>query len=110
MTTSEIQRFIAIRPAKHIAPEAEDACGNCIHLVPDYSHPITDGLPMSHQRGWICQAPGLGSSSGWNPDGLCELHEKIAEETLSILRTMEQPAKASVTEKQRLGRGNRFVH
>ena len=54
----------------------ERKCSNCRYLIPDYSHPCTDGKKCTEQRGWICMPPELeGAFSGWNPEGRCEMHE-----------------------------------
>ena len=68
-------RFTGIRPEKHMAIGAEAACGNCKHLLPDYSHPSTDGHSILKQRGWICACPELGWFSGWGTESCCECHD-----------------------------------
>lgn len=49
-------------------------CCTCAHHKIDASHPETDGMPISHQRGWVCLAPEFGRVfSGWGEHGLCEM-------------------------------------
>ncbi len=55
-----------------------DCCCNCKYLVPDYSHPCTDGKRVTEQRGWICIGlldEGM-AHSDWLEHGLCELHDR----------------------------------
>ncbi len=50
-------------------------CCNCVNHFPDYSHPTTDGKPISHIRGYICHTELLGARSGWeNHCCGCELY------------------------------------
>jgi len=52
-------------------------CCKCEHLLKDTSHPTTDGKPISHQIGWICNAfayEGI-AHSGWTEHSVgCELY------------------------------------
>jgi len=52
-------------------------CCNCKWHIRDYSHPDTNGKPISIQRGWICFAPEFDDCvfSEWSEHGLCEMHE-----------------------------------
>lgn len=62
-----------------------DCCCNCKYLVADYSHPWTDGQPVTEQRGWICIGlldEGM-AHSGWGEHGMCELHDRREEQRTS---------------------------
>jgi hypothetical protein len=50
-------------------------CCNCKWHLKDFSHPETDGIMLSHQRGWVCYAPEFeGVFSGWGEHGHCEMY------------------------------------
>lgn len=53
-------------------------CCNCRFLIPDHSHPTTDGGNMTQQRGFVCAGflftePEKIVFSGWSKHGLCEM-------------------------------------
>jgi len=54
-------------------------CCKCEHLLKDCSHPTTDGKPISHQIGWICNAfayEGI-AHSGWSEHSIgCEMYQR----------------------------------
>jgi hypothetical protein len=75
--SKEFLRMYGERPEAARQPGAEASCGNCKHLRPDYSHPLTDGKSILEQRGWICACPELGCFSGWSTESLCECHEPL---------------------------------
>jgi hypothetical protein len=51
-------------------------CCTCQFLLADFSHPVTDGLSVLNQRGWICFAPEIdGAFSGWQEHGMCEMYQ-----------------------------------
>jgi len=54
----------------------EQCCCKCSFLIPDYSHPCTDGKSISHRRGWICtiDLDRPGGFSGWSHHSIgCEM-------------------------------------
>ncbi len=53
-------------------------CHNCRYHAPDMSHPCTDGIRMSEQRGWVCLAPEFDVVfSGWPEHGICEMWDGV---------------------------------
>ena len=59
-------------------PEFGGCCCQCKYHVEDHSHPDTDGLRFSNQRGWICagflfcEGESIAFSQ-WPEHGMCEL-------------------------------------
>ncbi|GIK44772.1 MAG: hypothetical protein BroJett012_06750 [Betaproteobacteria bacterium] len=60
-------------------PAQPHKCGNCHYLVPDHSHPETNGNDTEHRRGWACTihfATARRIYSGWSEEGYCAGWEK----------------------------------
>ena len=52
-------------------------CCTCKSRMREMSHPLTDGLPVNLQRGWVCVCEGLDCVfARWPAHGLCELWQK----------------------------------